>query len=84
MIAIWRTLGEDGSMGIMSFVPDGQITYKEDGRLSYTTTPVAWNDLLGARIDLATLDWDQPMEGESGPSLDAPPDEPLPSQNSYG
>lgn len=76
--------GSDLKKITMSFVPDGQITYKEGGRLSYTATPVAWDDLLEARIDLATLDWDQPMEGESGPSLDAPPDEPLPFQNSYG
>lgn len=61
----------------MQFTPDWQIAYTETGRRYFTAEPVPWDDLINARVDLATLNWDQPMEGYDGPEVTAPPDDPL-------
>ena len=64
----------------MEFSPDTQIVYKENGNVYFTEDTVAWDDLLNSQIDLAALDWDAPIEGDSPPPIGAPPSEPLPSR----
>lgn len=64
---------------LIEFVPDQQIVYRLDGAVIFTPDPVAWDDLLNGRIDLADLEWDAPLEGYDAPPIAYPPDEPLPS-----
>lgn len=71
--------GSDRKQILMEFAPDHQIVYRENGAIEFTAEPVAWDDLLAGRIDLADLNWDGPMEGYEGPSITLPPDEPLPA-----
>lgn len=70
--------GSDLKKILMEFAPDQQIVYRERGDIQFTPDPVSWDDLLNGRVDLADLDWDSPMEGDSAPSITYPPDEPLP------
>lgn len=70
-------LGSDLKKVLMEFVPEKQIVYKEGIDIVFTRDPVPWDDLLNGRIDLADLEWDYPMEGFPGPSIQIPPDEPL-------
>lgn len=72
--------GSDRKQILMEFAPDHQIVYRENGAIEFTAEPVAWDDLLAGRIDLADLNWDGPMEGYEGPPITLPPDEPLPAE----
>ncbi len=72
--------GSDLKKILMEFSPDTQIVYKENGNVYFTEDTVAWDDLLNSQIDLAALDWDAPIEGDSPPPIGAPPSEPLPSR----
>ncbi|GAB4449571.1 MAG: hypothetical protein Kow0031_32050 [Anaerolineae bacterium] len=74
-------LGSDLKKVLMQFAPDWGIVYKVDARPYFTPEPVSWDDLLNGRIDLAELEWDQPMEGNPAPRIADPPDEPLPSKS---
>lgn len=73
--------GSDHKQILMEIAPDQQIVYRENGAIEFTAEPVAWDDLLHGRIDLADLNWDAPLEGYEGPSITYPPDEPLPSSS---
>jgi hypothetical protein len=64
---------------LIAFAPDQQIVYRVDGALIFTPDPVAWDAILNARVDLADLEWDAPMEDYPAPPMAYPPDEPLPS-----
>jgi hypothetical protein len=70
--------GSDLTRVLMQFTPDSPIVYREDGTIVFTPEPVAWDDLLNGRINLADLEWDSPMEGVDAPPMTYPPDEPLP------
>jgi len=70
-------LGSDLKKILMQFRPDGLIVYRLGVNTSFTPNPVSWDDLLNARIDLADLEWDSPMEDYPAPPIAKPPDEPL-------
>lgn len=70
--------GSDLKKIFMEFVPDKLIVYRAGGNIFLTPDSVSWDDLLNGRIDLADLDWDSPMEGDSAPPITYPPDELLP------
>ena len=71
--------GSDRKKIVMEFAPDRQVVYRERGDFVFTADRVPWDDLLTGRVDLASLDWDAPMEGYSAPPMANPPDEPLTS-----
>ncbi|MEZ4832582.1 MAG: hypothetical protein R2873_11395 [Caldilineaceae bacterium] len=79
-IRYWYHAGSDLKRILMQIAPDQRIVYRENGNIAFTADPVPWDDVVSARIRLADLNWDSPSEIDSGPSINYPPDDPLPSR----